>query len=116
MRCQGELQRHQAAAHRTVTGPDEEAEEHSGGGLLHVIPEAPAQVTVDILIVAGRDCRTYCEQRRGHRLTSILLVNIFTSVFTQKALSVNILLVRAICLTCTDDLELSVTYQVGTFN
>lgn len=55
---QGELQRHQAAAHRPVPGPDEEAEEHTGGGLLHVLHEATAQVTVDILIVVGGAAET----------------------------------------------------------
>lgn len=53
MCSQGELQCHQAAAHGSVTGPDEEAEEHSSRGLLHVLHEAAAQVAVDMLIVIG---------------------------------------------------------------
>lgn len=53
MCSQGELERHQAAAHRPVTGPDEEAEEHTSRGLLHVLHEATAQVALDMLIVVG---------------------------------------------------------------
>lgn len=53
MRRQGELQRHQAAAHRPVAGADEEAEEHAGGRLLHVLHEAPAQVAL-VALADGR--------------------------------------------------------------
>lgn len=51
MCSQGELQCYQAAAHRPVTGPDEETEEHTSRGLLHVLHEAAAQVALDTLIV-----------------------------------------------------------------
>lgn len=49
MCSQGELQRHQVAAHCPVTGPDEEAEEHTRRGLLHVLHEAATQVAVDMI-------------------------------------------------------------------
>lgn len=58
MRGQGELQRHQATAHSPVAGPDEEAEEHTGRGLLHVLHEAATQITLDILIVVGGILKT----------------------------------------------------------
>lgn len=48
VRSQGELQRHQAAAHRPITGADEEAEGHTGGGLFHGVHEAPAQVSLGL--------------------------------------------------------------------
>lgn len=53
MCSQGELQCHQTAADRPVPGPDEETEEHTGRGLLHVLHEATTQVAVDMLIVVG---------------------------------------------------------------
>lgn len=53
MRSQGELQRHQATAHRPVAGPDEETEKHTSRGLLHVLYEAAAQNTLDLVIVVG---------------------------------------------------------------
>lgn len=65
MCSQGELQRDQAAAHGPVTSPDEEAEEHTGRGLLHVLHEAPAQVTLVMLIVVGVDGTL------GHTVNSI---------------------------------------------
>lgn len=92
---QGELQRHQAAAHSPVTGPDEEAEEHTSRGLLHVLHEAAAQVPLDIWTVVG------VVETVGHtvnsnmetQLTSLLFVKIFTSVFIQRSSSVDILIV-----------------------
>lgn len=52
---QGELKCHQAAAHSPVTSAVEEAEIHTSWGLLHVLHEAPAQVTLDVLIVTEGD-------------------------------------------------------------
>lgn len=58
MRSQGELQCHQAAAHRPIAGADEEAKDHTRGGLFHGFYEAPAQVTLDFLMVElGRFCQ-----------------------------------------------------------
>lgn len=92
---QSELQRYQAAAHCPVTGPDEKAEEHSSRGLLHVLHEAPAQITLDILIVVGvfKTVRHTVNRNTDTWLTSFLFVNLFTSVFIQRSLSVNILIV-----------------------
>lgn len=84
---QGELQCHQAAAHCPVTGPDEETEEHTSRGLLHVIHEAPAQIALDTSIVMeelSRLCTTYCEQQHGHLVNLTFVCVTFLPVFSFR--------------------------------
>lgn len=85
MCSQGELQRHQAAAHCPVTGPDEEAEEHTRRRLFYVLHEAATKVAVDMIDC----CRRSVGDSVGHtvksntdaRLTSLLFVKLFTQCF-----------------------------------
>lgn len=85
MCSQGELQCHQATAHCPVTSPDEETEEHTSRGLLNVIHEAPAQITLDMLIVMEklRLCLAYCEQQHGHAVNLTFVCVPFLAVFSS---------------------------------